>query len=89
MAGQHAKGATTYQGYRDGIITRTTQHGQEAALWEFTYDGFGDGKGARRTFDLCWTEGGRMYDVWLSEPVERTEAARATFNTAVATFQGS
>jgi hypothetical protein len=89
MAGQHAKGPAAYHGYRDGIITRTTQHGVPAALWEFTYDGFGDGKGARRTFDLCWTQGGRMFDVWLSEPVEQTEAARAVFDTAVAAFQGS
>jgi hypothetical protein len=75
-----------YAGYRDGVITRTTQSGHEAALWEFTYDGFADGSGARRTFDLCWTQGGRMYDVWLSGPVTRVEETRTTFDTARATF---
>jgi len=68
------------------VITRTVMHGQEAALWEFTYDGFGDGKGARRTLDLCWTENGRTYDVWLSAPVVQTEAARTTFDTIRSTF---
>ncbi|MEE4541785.1 serine/threonine-protein kinase [Streptomyces sp. V4-01] len=89
LADQHAKGPAAYHGYRDGFITRTARHGLPAALWQFTNDGFGDGRGARRTFDLCWTEGGRMYDVWLSAPVARTEAARAAFDTAVASFQGS
>ncbi|MFG1808860.1 serine/threonine-protein kinase [Streptomyces sp. NPDC049040] len=75
-----------YTGFRDGVITRTTQHGQEAALWEFTYDGFADGTGARRTFDLCWTQDGRMYDVWVSGPVTQVEQTRAVFDTARATF---
>ena len=80
------KPGSPYKGYRDGVITRTVMHGQEAALWEFTYDGFGDGKGARRTLDLCWAEHGRMYDIWLSAPVEQTEAARSTFDTIRASF---
>lgn len=75
-----------YPGYRDGVITRTTQHGEEAALWEFTYDGFAGGGGARRTFDLCWTQDGRMYDVWVSGPVTQVERTRAVFDTVRATF---
>ncbi|WP_405586417.1 serine/threonine-protein kinase [Streptomyces sp. NBC_01190] len=75
-----------YPGYRDGVITRTTQHGQDAALWEFTYDGFADGAGPRRTFDLCWTEEGRMYDIWVSGPVARVETTRQALNTAATTF---
>ncbi|WP_329175488.1 serine/threonine-protein kinase [Streptomyces sp. NBC_01477] len=75
-----------YPGYRDGVITRTSQNGQEAALWEFTYDGFSDGRGARRVFDLCWTQGGRMYDVWVSGLITRVEETRDTFDTARATF---
>ncbi|WUH91410.1 serine/threonine protein kinase [Streptomyces sp. NBC_00433] len=89
MHAQHvaARGAHgIYAGYRDGVITRTTQNGHEAALWEFTYDGFPEGGGARRTFDLCWTQGGRMYDVWVSGPVTQVEATRTTFDTARATF---
>ncbi|SHK62641.1 serine/threonine-protein kinase [Actinacidiphila paucisporea] len=75
-----------YAGYRDGVITRTTQNGREAALWEFTYDGFADGSGARRTFDLCWTQDGRMYDMWVSGPVTQVESTRTTFDTARTTF---
>ncbi|MBY8880397.1 serine/threonine-protein kinase [Actinacidiphila acidipaludis] len=81
-----AEPGSVYPGYRDGVITPTTMHGQEAALWEFTYDGFGDGSGARRTLDLCWTENGRMYDIWLSAPVTKTEAARTMFDTVRDTF---
>ncbi|WP_329135602.1 serine/threonine protein kinase [Streptomyces sp. NBC_01476] len=87
MRAQDAAGPKVYQGYRDGVITRTVQHGQPAVLWQFTYDGFGDGRGARRTFDLCWTEGGRMYDIWLSAPLSRVEEERHTFDTARATFR--
>ncbi|MGW5350566.1 serine/threonine-protein kinase [Streptomyces sp. NPDC004031] len=89
MHGQdvQARGAKgPYRGYRDGVVTRTAQQGADAALWEFTYDGFGDGKGARRTFDLCWVQDGRMYDVWLSGPLDRTEETRALFDTARRTF---
>lgn len=75
-----------YAGYRDGVMTRTAQHGGEAVLWEFTYDGFAAGGGARRTFDLCWTQGGRMYDVWVSGPVAQVERTRAVFDTVRATF---
>ena len=81
-----AKPGSVYPGYHDGVVTPMTMHGQDAALWEFTYDGFGDGKGARRTLDLCWTENGRMYDIWLSAPVARTEAARTMFGTIRDTF---
>jgi tRNA A-37 threonylcarbamoyl transferase component Bud32 len=84
VAGPSANG---YKGYRDGVITRTTHRGQEAALWEFSYDGFANKPGARRTFDLCWTQDGRMYDLWLSAPIARVEQARAIFDEAVASFR--
>jgi serine/threonine protein kinase len=87
MQDQHVAGPSVYKGYRDGVITDTEQHGQPAALWEFTYDGFGDGQGSRRTFDLCWTENGRMYDIWLSAPVARVEQERSAFDIARTTFQ--
>ncbi|WP_093713262.1 serine/threonine-protein kinase [Actinacidiphila alni] len=81
------KAGSVYPGYRDGVITETTQHGQPAALWQFTYDGFGGDGIPRRTFDLCWTEGGRMYDMWLSAPIEQVERVRTVFDTAVAAFR--
>ncbi|WNI17334.1 serine/threonine-protein kinase [Actinacidiphila sp. ITFR-21] len=89
MHDQHVEAPTSgvYPGYRDGVITRTTRHRQEAALWEFTYDGFTAAGGARRTFDLCWTENGRMYDIWVSGPVAQVETTRRAFDTAVSTFR--
>lgn len=80
-------GPTTYPGYRDGTVTRTVQYGQPAALWEFTYDGLGDGKGARRVLDLCWTQNGRMYDLSLSAPLAQIDRARFTFGVARDTFR--
>ncbi|MDX6313324.1 MAG: eukaryotic-like serine/threonine-protein kinase [Streptomyces sp.] len=87
MNAQHADGPGTYKGYRDGFVTETTRAGNPAALWEFTWDGFGDGGGARRTYDLCWTEGGRQYDVWVSSPVAKAELGREYFDTARDTFR--
>ena len=87
MTAQHTAGPGTYKGYRDGFVTEVTQKGNPAALWEFTWDGFGDGGGARRTYDLCWTEGGRQYDVWVSSPVAKAEQGREYFDTARDTFR--
>ncbi|WP_277439671.1 serine/threonine-protein kinase [Streptomyces sp. SPB162] len=85
MTAQHRGGAAAYKGYRDGFVTETTKDGGPAALWEFTWDGY-PGGGARRTFDLCWTENGRQYDIWVSSPVEKSEQGRRTFDTARDTF---
>jgi hypothetical protein len=87
MTAQHTAGPGTYKGYRDGFVTEVTRKGNPAALWEFTWDGFGDGGGARRTYDLCWTEGGRQYDVWVSSPVAKAEQGREYFDTARDTFR--
>jgi hypothetical protein len=78
----HAAGPATYAGYRDAVVTETVQHGQPAALWEFTYGG----SGARRTFEVSWTENGRMYDISLSAPVGQADRGRSVFDTARATF---
>lgn len=81
-----AKGPSTNPGYRDGTVTRTTHNGQTAALWEFTWNGFTKAEGARHTYDLCWEEGGRMYDVWVSAPVGKVTEAKEYFDVAVDTF---
>ncbi|MFF2844974.1 serine/threonine-protein kinase [Streptomyces sp. NPDC058001] len=81
-----AKGPDNNPGYRDGEVTPTTHDGRTAALWEFTWNGFTKAEGPRHTFDLCWEEGGRMYDIWVSAPVARTAEARAYFDTAVDFF---
>ncbi|MFG2128176.1 serine/threonine-protein kinase [Streptomyces sp. NPDC048751] len=81
-----AEGPDTNPGYRDGRVTETTQGGRPAALWEFTWNGFSAAEGARHTYDLCWEEDGRMYDVWVSAPVGKVREAREYFDVAVDTF---
>ncbi|WP_416983618.1 protein kinase domain-containing protein [Streptomyces sp. T028] len=81
-----AKGPDTYPGYHDGTVTETTHDGDPAALWEFTWDGFTAAEGPRHTYDLCWEEGGRLYDVWVSAPVGKVREAREYFDVAVDTF---
>ncbi|MHB9759337.1 serine/threonine-protein kinase [Streptomyces sp. BYX5S] len=81
-----AEGPENNPGYRDAKVTDTSHNGHDAALWEFTWNGFSSAEGARRTVDLCWEEGGRLYDVWVSAPVGQTARARAHFDAAVDTF---
>ncbi|MFJ3961661.1 serine/threonine-protein kinase [Streptomyces sp. NPDC090036] len=82
----HADGPSNNPGYRDAEVVPTSQGGRPAALWLFTWDGFSTAEGPRHTRDLCWEEGGRLYDVWVSSPVRRSEEARGYFDTAVRTF---
>ncbi|MFJ4689833.1 serine/threonine-protein kinase [Streptomyces sp. NPDC088766] len=79
-------GPDTNPGYRDGRVTETTRAGRPAALWEFTWDGFDAAEGARHTYDLCWEDGGRLYDVWVSAPVGKAREAREYFDVAVDTL---
>lgn len=81
-----ADGPSSNPGYRDGRVARTVHEGHTAALWEFTWDGFTAAEGPRHTYDLCWEEGGRMYDVWVSAPVGRVTEAKEYFDVAVDTF---
>ncbi|MEU3980298.1 serine/threonine-protein kinase [Streptomyces sp. NPDC026672] len=83
-----ADGPRTNPGYHDGRVTRTTRSGRPAALWEFTWNGFSAAEGARHTYDLCWEEDGRLYDVWVSAPVGKVREAREYFDVAVDTFLG-
>ncbi|MGW0949340.1 serine/threonine-protein kinase [Streptomyces sp. NPDC002623] len=81
-----AKGPDTNPGYHDGRVTETTHGGRPAALWQFTWNGFSAAEGPRHTYDLCWEEGGRLYDVWVSAPVGQAAEAREYFDVAVDTF---
>jgi hypothetical protein len=81
-----ANGSDTNPGYHDGRVTETTHAGHPAALWEFTWNGFSAAEGPRHTYDLCWEEGGRMYDVWVSAPVGKVKEAKEYFDVAVDTF---
>ncbi|MEU7414536.1 serine/threonine-protein kinase [Streptomyces sp. NPDC042638] len=84
-----ANGASTNPGYHDGRVTRTTRGGHRAALWEFTWNGFSAAEGPRHTYDLCWEEDGRLYDVWVSAPVGKVREAREYFDVAVDTFSAT
>ncbi|MFE9462329.1 hypothetical protein ACFYNW_01375 [Streptomyces virginiae] len=81
----HSQGATTNPGYRDAEVVTSTRNGHAAAVRLFTWNGFSTAEGPRHTRDLCWEEGGRLYDAWVCAPVGRTAEARAHFDTAVAT----
>ncbi|MDX3457852.1 serine/threonine-protein kinase [Streptomyces sp. ME02-8801-2C] len=81
-----AGGASANPGYRDGRVTETVHAQHAAALWEFTWDGFSAAEGPRHTYDLCWEEGGRMYDVWVSAPVGKVREAKEYFDVALGTF---
>ncbi|MEU0025167.1 serine/threonine-protein kinase [Streptomyces sp. NPDC006335] len=81
-----AKGPEANPGYRDGRVTSVTHRGLPAAFWEFTWDGFSAAEGARHTYDVCWEENGRLYDVWVSAPVGKAREAREYFDVAVDTF---
>jgi serine/threonine protein kinase len=81
-----AKGPEANPGYRDGRVTSVTHRGLPAAFWEFTWDGFSAAEGARHTYDVCWEENGRLYDVWVSAPVGKAREAREHFDVAVDTF---
>jgi eukaryotic-like serine/threonine-protein kinase len=81
-----AAGPGTNPGYHDGRVTATTHDGHPAALWEFSWNGFSGAEGPRHTYDLCWEEAGRLYDVWVSAPVGKVREAREYFDVALGTF---
>ncbi|MFE7115847.1 serine/threonine-protein kinase [Streptomyces sp. NPDC057654] len=82
----HAQGAAHYPGYRSARVERLSHAGRPAALWEFTWNGFDGDAGPRRTRDLTWNEGGKMYDVWVSSPAGEATEGRRHFDTALDTF---
>ncbi|MGW1727123.1 serine/threonine-protein kinase [Streptomyces sp. NPDC002306] len=86
MRRAHAEGPDTNPGYHDGRVVETAHGGRPAALWEFSWKGFSTAEGPRHTYDLCWEENGRMYDVWVSAPVGKVREAREYFDVAVDTF---
>ncbi|MEU8688044.1 serine/threonine-protein kinase [Streptomyces sp. NPDC048665] len=81
-----ADGPHTNPGYHDGRVTRAVHAGHPAALWEFSWAGFSAAEGPRHTYDLCWEESGRLYDVWVSAPVGKVREAREYFDVALDTF---
>ncbi|MET9799370.1 serine/threonine-protein kinase [Streptomyces sp. NPDC006368] len=82
-----ADGPGSTPGYRDAKVTPTTHNGLPAALREFTWDGFPGGPGPRRSYDICWDEGGRMYNVWVSAPVPRLDELKRHFDTVLDSFR--
>ncbi|MBZ4323131.1 hypothetical protein [Streptomyces huiliensis] len=89
MRDSAAQGPDHYPGYRDGRVSRTTHNGNQAASWQFTWNGFEDTSGPRRTEDVCWNEGGRTYDVWVSAPAAQAAEGRRQFDTVLGSFARS
>ncbi|MEU1074034.1 MULTISPECIES: serine/threonine-protein kinase [unclassified Streptomyces] len=89
MRHSHANGPDTNPGYRGGKVVSTTHQGHDAALWEFSWNGFSAAEGPRHTYDECWDENGTMYDVWVSAPVSRLDEAKRHFDTALDSFTPS
>ncbi|MEU6403519.1 serine/threonine-protein kinase [Streptomyces sp. NPDC046985] len=81
-----ASGSDSNPGYHDGRVTAMTYRGHPAALWEFSWNGYSAAEGPRHTYDLCWEQNGRMYDVWVSAPVGKVREAKEHFDVAVDTF---
>ncbi|MEV0117218.1 protein kinase [Streptomyces sp. NPDC050844] len=86
MRQAHKDGPSDYPGYRDGSVRETTHNGHPAAVWEFTWDGGAGDGGPRRTYDLSWDEGGKMYDLWVSAPAGRAAAGERHFVEAHQSF---
>ncbi|CAM5436032.1 hypothetical protein [Streptomyces abikoensis] len=76
-----------YPGYRSATVRETTRKGYPAASWEFTWDGPEAGAGgALRTYDTCWDEGGKMYEVWAAGPAGSAERTKRHAEVALETF---
>ncbi|MEV0317714.1 protein kinase [Streptomyces sp. NPDC050658] len=86
MRQAHKDGPSDYPGYRDGSVRETTHNGHPAAVWEFTWDGGAGDGGPRRTYDLSWDEGGKMYDLWVSAPAAKAATGERHFVEAHQSF---
>ncbi|MFC8127667.1 protein kinase [Streptomyces sp. NPDC057302] len=86
MRQAHKDGPSDYPGYRDGSVRETTHNGHPAAVWEFTWNGGSGDGGPRRTFDLSWDEGGKMYDLWVSAPAGQASKGERHFVEAHRSF---
>lgn len=86
MRQAHKDGPSDYPGYRNGSVREATHNGRPASVWEFTWDGGSGDGGPRRTYDLSWNEGGKMYDLWVSAPAGRAAAGERHFVQAHRSF---
>lgn len=86
MRQAHKDGPSNYPGYRGGSVRETTHNGRPAAVWEFTWNGGADDGGPRRTYDLSWNEGGKMYDLWVSAPAGQAAKGERHFIEAHQSF---
>ncbi|MFI1308295.1 serine/threonine-protein kinase [Streptomyces sioyaensis] len=82
-----ARGPADHPGYREGRVTETTHNGLRAGLWQFAWDGGAHDGGPRYTYDLCWDEGAKMIDVWISAPPGSRGEARRHLDIALDAFR--
>ena len=77
-----------YPGYHDYNVQATVYRGiTDAAEWQWTWNGYSDGFGQRRSKDLCWDQNGTSYDIWVSAPLTRSNVGAAYFASVAAGFQ--
>ncbi|MFM9369391.1 serine/threonine-protein kinase [Streptomyces sp. Da 82-17] len=82
----HERGPRTHPGFRAAALEETRHDGRAAGRGEFTWDGPGDGWGARREVHVAWEEAGRLYELSVSAPSGRTQEARRHLDRALDTF---
>ncbi|MFF7728417.1 serine/threonine-protein kinase [Streptomyces sp. NPDC008001] len=76
-----------YPGYRSATLRETTHKGYPAASWEFTWDGPEAGAGGTvRTYETCWEEGGKTYEVWAAGPAGDAEQVKRQAEVVLETF---
>ncbi|RXS67915.1 serine/threonine protein kinase [Streptomyces sp. TM32] len=82
-----ARGPADHPGYREGRVTETTHNGLRAGLWQFAWDGGAHDGGPRYTYDLCWDQGAKTIDVWISAPLGSRGEARRHLDIALDAFR--
>ncbi|MFD9210395.1 protein kinase [Streptomyces sioyaensis] len=82
-----ARGPADHPGYREGRVTGTTHNGLRAGLWQFAWDGGAHDGGPRYTYDLCWDQGAKTIDVWISAPLGSRGEARRHLDIALDAFR--
>ncbi|MEU8135474.1 serine/threonine-protein kinase [Streptodolium elevatio] len=81
--GTGSSATAAYPGYVRMQLAVSTHNGMPGCLWEFTWNDSGT---PRRSVNLRYTDGVRMYDFWVSGPVSATVIVRGVFDAAKSSF---
>ncbi|WP_436773326.1 hypothetical protein [Yinghuangia sp. YIM S09857] len=81
--GTGSSATAAYPGYQRVQLAATSHNGAPGCLWEFTWNDTGT---PRRSVNLRYTGGIRMYDFWVSGPVAGSATVRDVFDAAKSSF---